>query len=537
VKAIGNSKELAKSVGTKIILGLFFASTFMLLVISEFVNSQTDRYGLMITELTRNHLAVAASALSKLVSVEELDRYHTIEDTYTPAYEELRQRLIKFGKEYNVLYAFYWRDYGDGRLQYIVDNDEEQATKVGPWYFLEIKDVVERNALAGLYGATELGVYTPVWNGLITGYAPVIDDYGRVYCVAGVDISDDFLLAKQREARNMNILMLITIPLSITFAVLNLILYRRKAKQIEEAHIKLQYFNNNLRRAFSTYLSEDVVEEIVSDPTHLQLGGEKRYMTALFTDVKGFSGIAESLSPEKLVELLNYYLSTMSDVILEQKGTIDKYEGDAIVTFFGAPVAFPDHALKACTTAIMMKRLEGEMNNYISENNLSPVPLFTRLGINSGDMVVGNMGTQRKMNYTIVSNAVNLAARLEGINKKYGTGILASENTVKDIHDRLITRRLDRIRVVGINEPVRVYEVLETRTEASTDLHYKIKLFQKAHDNFESHNWEEALELFSNVLMDFPDDGPSLLYKERCRQFIDYPPIADWDGVFNFAEK
>jgi PAS domain-containing protein len=133
-------------------------------------------------------------------------------------------------------------------------------------------------------------------------------------------------------------------------------------RNIEEAHQKLQYFNNNLRRAFSTYLSEDVVEEIVSDPTRLQLGGINRYMTALFTDVRNFARIAEALKPEQLIDLLNYYLSTMSDIILEQKGTIDKYQGDAIISFFGAPLVLEDHALRACLAAIMMKRAEKEAN-------------------------------------------------------------------------------------------------------------------------------------------------------------------------------
>jgi class 3 adenylate cyclase len=335
----------------------------------------------------------------------------------------------------------------------------------------------------------------------------------------------------------MMILLLITLPLSISFGILNMLLYRKKAKQIEEAHIKLQYFNNNMRRAFSTYLSEEVVEEIVSDPTRLQLGGEKKYMTALFTDVRGFTTIAEALSPEKLVELLNYYLSTMSDVILEKNGTIDKYEGDAIIAFFGAPITLPDHALQACLTAILMRRLENEVNKYVAENNLSPYPLYTRMGINSGDMVVGNMGTQRKMNYTIVSNAVNLAARLEGVNKQYGTWILASDDTVKETQGRLLTRRLDRVRVVGINEPVRIHEILETKADAPAALNEQTALFHNALGLFESRNWKDAEKAFARVLQIAPKDGPTLLYLNRCQQFIQSPPADDWDGVFNFEEK
>jgi class 3 adenylate cyclase len=307
-------------------------------------------------------------------------------------------------------------------------------------------------------------------------------------------------------------------------------------RNIEEAHRKLQYFNNNLRRAFSTYLSEDVVEEIVSDPTRLQLGGINRHMTALFTDVRDFTRIAEALKPEQLIDLLNYYLSTMSDLILEQKGTIDKYQGDAIISFFGAPLELEDHALRACIAAIMMKRAEKEANKYILEKKISPTPLLTRIGINTGEMIVGNMGTQKKMNYTIISNAVNLAARIEGVNKQYGTWILASETTVQETGGRLLTRRLDRIRVVGIQEPIRIYEILEM-AGASEDLEKLAKLFNEAFIIFEARRWKEAELAFKNILQDYPKDGPSQLYLNRCVKFQTHPPTPDWDGVFKLTEK
>ncbi|MDR0321931.1 MAG: adenylate/guanylate cyclase domain-containing protein, partial [Treponema sp.] len=315
------------------------------------------------------------------------------------------------------------------------------------------------------------------------------------------------------------------------------LLYRRKAIQIEEAHVKLQYFNNNLRRAFSTYLSEDVVEEIVSDPTRLQLGGVKRNMTAIFTDVMNFTRIAESLPPEHLVALLNYYLSSMSDIVLEQKGTIDKYEGDAIMAFFGAPLDIPDHALRACIAAISMKRLESAVNKHVIDNGISPSPLLTRIGINSGEMVVGNMGTQKKMNYTIISNAVNMASRLEGVNKQYGTWILAAEKTIQETEGKILTRRLDRIRVVGINEPIRIHEVLETTADALPILHEQVNRFHKALALFEERRWKEAQEAFEHVLRLTSNDNASRMYVERCVQYQNNPPQGDWDGVFNLTEK
>jgi class 3 adenylate cyclase len=528
--------EFMKAIGVRLVLGLFFISSLMVLWISALVNIQINRYVAMVTESTQNHLMAAAQALAEITSAEELDRYHTVEDTNTPEYQIIRERLIRFADEYNVLYAYYWRDYGNGTLQYIVDNDDDPETQVGPDSIYEVEEIA-LNALSGNVGVTDLGTYTPTWDGLITGYAPVYDQDGNFYCVAGVDISDEFIFIQRKDSQSMTILQIIALLVSLVFGVLNMMLYRHKARQIEEAHKKLQYFNNNLRRAFSTYLSEDVVEEIVSDPTRLHLGGVKRNMTALFTDVKGFTSIAEALAPEQLVDLLNYYLSTMSDVILEQKGTIDKYEGDAIIAFFGAPLELSDHALRACIAAIVMRRLEEDVNRYIIDKKISPSPLLTRFGLNTGEMVVGNMGTQKKMNYTIISNAVNIASRLEGMNKYYGTWILASENTINETGGLLLTRRLDRIRVVGIHEPVRIYEILEIKADAPPALYEMTALFHNALGLFEFGRWKDAESAFSHVLKVAPDDGPSLLYLDRCRQYQEYPPEVGWDRVYNFTEK
>ena len=536
IKPVASMSRLAKAIGVRLVLGLFFISALMVLLVSVVVNIQMNTYVAIITKTTQNHLAAAAQTAAKLISAEELDLYHTKEDADTPEYQKIKERLIEFAGEYNVLYAYYWRGYEKDTLQYIADNDTDPESQVGPWSFFPIDDVA-LNALSGNVGVTDLGTYTPTWDGLITGYAPVYDKDGKFYCVAGVDISDEFIFVQRENSRFMTKLQIVALSVSVIFGALNMLLYRHKARQIEDAHVRLQYFNNNLRRAFSTYLSEDVVEEIVSTPTHLHLGGIKRHMTAMFTDIRHFTHIAEMMTPEQLVDLLNYYLSTMSDVILEQKGTIDKYQGDAIISFFGAPLELPDHALRACFTAVMMKRLEKDINKYVVEKRLSPSPLLTRMGINSGEMVVGNMGTQRKMNYTIISNAVNLASRLEGVNKQYNTWILASESTISETGERLLTRMLDRVRVVGMNEPVRIHEVLEMKARASDALYERVHLFHRALYLFEARDWNAAGEAFNRVLSTFPGDGPSQLFLNRCRQYRECPPESSWDGVFNLTEK
>ena len=315
------------------------------------------------------------------------------------------------------------------------------------------------------------------------------------------------------------------------------LLVSSQRKTLEKQAAELRYFNEHLRKALSTYLSGDVVEEIIADPRRLQLGGIRRRMTALFTDLKDFSAITERLSPEEVVQLLNHYLSAMSGVILGERGTIDKFEGDAIITFFGAPLELPDHALRACTSAVLMKRLEEDVNRRIMEQGLSPAPLFTRIGINTGEMVAGNMGTERKMNYTIMGGAVNFASRLEGVNKLYKTWILASENTIRECGGGVLARRLDRIRVAGIHEPARIYEVLELAGDASPRMRELADSFHAAQDLFEARDWAAAEAAFSRILADNPGDGPTQLYLDRCRLHSVVPPNKDWDGVFNLSEK
>jgi adenylate cyclase len=292
-----------------------------------------------------------------------------------------------------------------------------------------------------------------------------------------------------------------------------------------------------IRKAFSTYVSDDVVREIIADPVRLQLGGAIRHMSAIFTDIQGFSTISEQLEPEALVRLLNRYLTAMSNVLLEQKGTIDKYEGDAIIAFFGAPIEMRDHAMRACTCAIKMKKIERVLNERILAENGSPLPLLTRIGINTGNMVAGNMGTENKMNYTIMGNAVNLAARLEGVNKEYGTWILATEETMKETAGAIVYRNLDRVRVVGIREPVRLCEVLGLSVDTSPVLREKAARFHEALGLYEEGDWSRAGAAFAEMLRLDSGDGPARIFMERCEQYCRKAPGKDWNGVFNMGYK
>ncbi|HIA57499.1 MAG TPA: CHASE2 domain-containing protein [Candidatus Lambdaproteobacteria bacterium] len=290
-----------------------------------------------------------------------------------------------------------------------------------------------------------------------------------------------------------------------------------------------------IKGAFSQYLSPTVIDQIVANPDMLKLGGEKREMTPFFSDIQGFSTISEGLTPEELVQLLNEYLTAMCDIISSHHGTIDKFEGDAIIAFWGAPLDLPNHATVACYATIEMQKRSVELRKMLREQN-RPL-LYTRMGLNSGPVVVGNMGSAERMDYTMMGDVVNLAARLEGANKFYKTYSMISGSTYELVKDDVDSRQLDIIRVVGKNEPVPVHELLARKNETSSEMSGVVEQYLKGLKLYQDRNFADAVKEFEKVLTIDPDDGPSQTYVKRCAMFIETPPEKDWDGVFTFTEK
>jgi len=315
-----------------------------------------------------------------------------------------------------------------------------------------------------------------------------------------------------------------------------------------------------IQGAFSQCLSPDVVNDIVNNPSSLKLGGENREMSAIFTDIQKFSSFSELLNADELVALLNYYLTPMSDIIMAEGGMVDKYEGDAIVALVGAPLEMKDHAARACAAAIKMKKHEKKMNDEIiaySISDATEIPenlrsafkkmtsnqkrIFTRIGINSGEMVAGFMGSDAKKNYTMMGNNVNLASRLEGVNKQYSTGgILISEATRNLIGDEFIVRSLDRVQVVNVKTPIRLYELMETAAEADEKLLKYVDYWEATMKVFESGDYAEALGMFQKCTLAKADDNVAAYYVELIEKFFingTYPTRDDDFGVAFNAEN
>ncbi|MBF0308921.1 MAG: adenylate/guanylate cyclase domain-containing protein [Magnetococcales bacterium] len=290
-----------------------------------------------------------------------------------------------------------------------------------------------------------------------------------------------------------------------------------------------------IKDAFGQYLSPKVVEILVKDPTRLRLGGEQREMTALFSDVAGFSTISEKLTPQELVHLLNEYLTAMCDIIARYEGTVDKFEGDAIIAFWGAPLEQPDHAVRACLACIDMQKYLREQRTRWKEAGTPE--LSTRIGLNSGLMVVGNMGSKQRMDYTIMGDAVNLAARLEGANKFYGSDVMISDATYRLAQEQVEVRELDTIRVVGKKEPVTVYQLLDRKGELTGERLELITGYRQAVGLYKERRFQEAMERMDQLLTRFGEDGPTRTYLNRCRDYVQNPPPEEWDGVFQLTSK
>ncbi|MEA2599415.1 MAG: adenylate cyclase [Acidobacteriota bacterium] len=286
-----------------------------------------------------------------------------------------------------------------------------------------------------------------------------------------------------------------------------------------------------IRQTFEHYVSGPVVEEMIRHPERVKLGGERREMTVLFSDIRGFTSISETLDPEALVRLLNEFFTPMTRLVLENGGTLDKYMGDALMAFFGAPLAQPDHAARACHAALAMRDELVRLNEgWHRDGKLPPhLTLGIGIGLNSGEMSVGNVGSEVVFGYTVIGDNVNLGSRIEGLNKDYSTQILVSEFTAKAAGNGFLFCELDSVRVKGKQKPVGIHELLDA-APGSLDQAGRAALFNRGLAAYRAQDFAGAEALFTD-LADRLSYAPGKIFRERCRHYQEEPPPADWDGV------
>ena len=308
-----------------------------------------------------------------------------------------------------------------------------------------------------------------------------------------------------------------------------------------------------LRRSFSAYLSPVMVKRMADADEEPQLGGHTENITSFFSDVQSFSSFSEILTPPQLSDLMNEYLTAMTDILHAEGGTLDKYIGDAIVAMFGAPIHLTDHSLRACVTAVRMQEAQKQLREkWSSEGEKWPSLVWqmrTRIGLNTGDATVGNMGSQARFNYTMMGDTVNLAARCESGAKSFGVYTLVTEDTKSSAEtdgDSLVFRFLDRIVVKGRARPVSIYELVGIREDMPASFDECLRAFDGGFQNYLDRDWEGAVQRFHaaaewEINQVNPETGissnPSALMIQRCRHFQENPPPADWDGVFVMDTK
>ena len=308
---------------------------------------------------------------------------------------------------------------------------------------------------------------------------------------------------------------------------------RSRITEVDQLLVATESMKKSLR-SFAKYVPTELVRELVSSQNEAQLGGQRETLTVYFSDIQDFASISERLSAEDLVDHLEDYLTAMSEQITQERGTIDKYIGDAIMAFWGAPIPNKNHAVDACRAALANQyRLEKLCKKWRAEGKPE---LWTRIGISSGELVIGNMGSEERLNYTVIGNPVNLASRLESLNKVYGTKIIISQTTKELVSDVFFVRPLDLVAVKGQEESNYIYELVGFQNDVNKEFVALAEEYEVALKTYIDSRFQEAVQKFELITKQFPHDAPSLLLLNRCRHYCEHPP-SDWDGVHRMQFK
>jgi len=363
--------------------------------------------------------------------------------------------------------------------------------------------------------------------GLIIGLSTITRSSIPLYLI-GILFVAGFAAFSYYEIINFSLFPVVTASGALFLVFLGTIIIQQIIVTKDQAFIK---------NAFSKYVPQKVVDQLLENPSLLKLGGEERVLSILFADIANFTSISESMQSTELVSLLNEYLTNMTDIILAEGGTIDKYIGDAILAEFGVPIKMENHAAAAVTTALLMQKRAKELYQNREAKNLPQ--LKCRIGVNSGEVTVGNMGSNQVFDYTVIGDAVNLASRLESINKRYHTQILISEFTFKELQqDAFRTRLVDIIKVKGKSLAVKIYEVIGFAADPINNEEIKyLDAYERGFSLYLKKDFYSALPLFKEALQFKPDDEPSKLMIERIKDLDDKNLEGEWDGSVTMLEK
>jgi adenylate cyclase len=288
-------------------------------------------------------------------------------------------------------------------------------------------------------------------------------------------------------------------------------------------------------QSFKKFVPSQLVRQLMESGLEASASGQRREVSIFFSDVADFTTISETMKPSELASHLTEYFNEMTHIIMDNQGTVDKYIGDAIMAFWNAPLEIKDHAHAACRSALRIQdSLRALEKKWVAQEK----PVFrTRIGLNTGDVVVGNMGSDQRLNYTIIGDPVNLASRLESLNKYYGSNIIISQFTYEKCSNDFEVRTLDYVLVKGKTKAVSIYELLAEKGDISTlDKEYN-QYYEEAISFYLKREWAKAIEIFERLLNQKPKDGPCMMFLERCRNYVVNPPPNSWTGEYEHKKK
>jgi adenylate cyclase len=483
-------------------------------------------------------------------------------DESTPAFQDLRGRLKAFrDTAKDIRFAYTVRGDRSGKITFVLDAEESTnlASHLGDVY--DEATPLMRQAFLRPYGIrVEQRLHKDQWGTFLSGYAPIFRKNGELEALLCMDITAQKILAYERHYFRLAFLTslgvcALAVALGVTFSrrlsrplmVLEADMSRIqvfdldgrpeiRSRIVEVVRMKtaLENMKSGLR-SFRKYVPADLVAELISLRKEATLGVQKRELTIFFSDIANFTSIAERMPPEQLAHNLELYFEAITNTLLQNRGTVDKFIGDAVMAFWGAPHPVANHAELACRAALQCRQQTNALSADFARANLPP--FITRIGIHTGEAIVGNIGYKDRLSYTAIGDPVNLASRLESLNRHYGTDLLISETTYNLVRPDFLARPVDYVAVSGRSSGVKIYQLLATRGEATEDELAFVSLCEEGVRLYLQRDWMKARELFLAVLAASPADRPAQIMAERCAAYEMNPPSADWQGVITMSTK
>jgi len=526
---------------TLLVTGVACVGLFML------ARSELDRS----LDAELEHVAITTALL---VDGDSLDRVRSESDQQGVDWNTIAAHLVMARQKNGLRHAYAMRvGHRPGFAEFVVDPSADNPAPIGKEYDLKLAPAM---GVAFDHPAADADIVHDEYGDTLSGYAPILRRDGSVAGIVGVDMDASEVVGARRRFAFLTagmalMFVLVAVVASAIFSrfltgpILDMTrhvhavsggdLERRITVRSKDEIGQLSLGLNRMLETLSRYLPVRVVAKILGSTSSLSLGGVKVAATVFFSDVADFTTISEKLAPEEVVLLMNEYLSAMTDVIEKTGGTVDKFLGDAIMAFWGAPEPQGDHAKRACESAIL--QLEALASLHDEWQKHGKPRLRFRIGLNGGDVVVGNMGSNRRFNYTVMGDVVNLASRLEGANKNYGTTTLVGDVVVKEAADSFEFRRLDRLKVKGKSEAVEVYELLARKGSATAELLEARDAFESALAAYFACDWDAAEKALDRADALRPDDTAVATYRRRIAELREHPPPVGWDGSYEMHTK